>query len=47
MEKIYIPTNNDIDEQNIYIDFNDLSIMLKKYKNEPEKIIFIAEMLED
>ena len=46
MEKIFIPDNEMIEEQEVYIDFSDLAKMLKKYKNSPEKIQFIAEMLE-
>jgi len=47
MKTIYIPFNNKIDESDIYIDINDLSRILKKYKNDANKIEFIAEMIEE
>jgi hypothetical protein len=46
METVYIPTNSQIEEQDVYLNISQLAEILKKYKNEPIKIQFIAEMME-
>ena len=47
MEKqIFIPENKIIYESG-YFDLNEIVNLLRKYKNEPDKIQFIADMLEE
>lgn len=46
-ETIYIPENTLIEESNVYLTINQISEILKKYKLQPTKIVFIAEMLEN
>jgi hypothetical protein len=43
---LYIPDNEVIEEQEIYLNYSDLIRLLKKYKNNPVAIQFIAEMME-
>jgi hypothetical protein len=45
-EKIYIPNNTDIKEQNIYVTINEFCELMRKYKDYPNKILFLANMLE-
>ncbi len=46
MEVVFIPDNSIIEEQEVYLNMSQLAVLLKKYKNEPIKIQFIAEMME-
>ncbi len=43
---LYIPENNVIIEQNIYLSRNEFVDLLRKYKANPEAIQFLADMLE-
>jgi hypothetical protein len=45
METIFIPKNKIISEEG-YFTQNGISELLKKYKESPKAILFIAEMLE-
>jgi hypothetical protein len=45
--QIYIPTNNVISEGDIFLSINEIVDLLRKYKNNPKAIQFIADMLEE
>ena len=44
-DTIFIPENDDIAEHG-YMTINQIVELLRKYKNEPEAVQFIADMLE-
>lgn len=43
--EIFIPENDRIPESG-YFKINDIVEMLRRYSNEPDKVYFIADMLE-
>ena len=43
---LYIPENDCLPEQG-YFSTNQLCEMLRKYKNQPDKIQFLADLLEE
>lgn len=45
--RIYIPENEIIEEIGYYYNINAIVYLLRKYKNNPEAIQFIADMLEE
>ena len=47
MIRIYIPENEIIEEMGYYYDVDAIVDLLRKYKNNPEAIQFIADMMEE
>ena len=42
----YIPDNQSIDEKEVYLSTNEFVDLMRKYKNNPNSIQFLADMLE-